>query len=57
MTMVQHSGCAGQAQKRKRFMDASGANLAIRSRVAELSFGREVFESESLPVGGKQIRY
>ena len=46
-----------RAGARREVRGASDANLAIRSRVAALSFVFEVFESERLPVGGKQIGY
>ena len=49
--------CDAPDRRTKKFSGASDASLAIRSRVAALSFVFEVFEGERLPVGGKQIGY
>jgi hypothetical protein len=57
MTGLMRSGCARIAQMGNEITDARGANLAIRSRVAESSLGVEVFKSKGLPVGDKQVGY
>jgi len=57
MTGVMRTGALRRRGARREIRGASDANRAIRARYAESSCVREVFESEGLPVGGKEIGY
>ena len=57
MTGVMRTGALRRKARERENRGASDANRAIRSRYAESSFVREVFESEGLLIGNKQIGY